>query len=193
MKVLLIDTALTGHHITYLKALAEVIDDAAVVLPEYVSDLDCRQHIVSGDYYTLKKLFRYFRWCRAVRKVVRKEKPDIVHFVYGDGFYRVFGLLLNYMCQGAKKIITFHHIKRNMVRDLAYKRMSKIIDAFVTHTKSLEADLNVIGVSNVVHIEYPQFSKICDIPQEQALNCLGIRDHKKRYYLPSVEPGSIRA
>ena len=47
---------------------------------------------------------------------------------------------------------------------MAYRRIARKVDAVVVHTKKLKADFENLGINNVYHIEYPQFSSSPYIP-----------------------------
>ena len=44
-----------------------------------------------------------------------------------------------------------------------------MLKALVVHTKSLKADLDAMGLSNIVQIDYPEFMDIKSIPRNDAL------------------------
>ena len=48
-----------------------------------------------------KKLLEYYKWTKEVKGIIKTEKPNVVHFLYGDVFYKYFGLGL----EGLKKEI----------------------------------------------------------------------------------------
>ena len=91
MNILLIDTITSGHHLSYIKALAEGLHSHAVImLPQeeaavrFKENSDCIfEWILSADYKVLLK---------QVKRVVKSRKIDIIHFVYADAFLKYWGL-----------------------------------------------------------------------------------------------------
>ena len=152
MKMIHIETKLDGHHLSYLRALEQMNYDSAIILPGETSAIDCKsKYIIIPD--RSKKLW-YFPWIKKVNKVINTVNPDIVHFVYGDDLYRFFGIRLP---KSKKIVITCHQVRRSLLRDMAYRRISQKVNAVVVHTDKLRKDFESLGIHNVYHIEYPQF------------------------------------
>lgn len=176
MRVLLIDSLSTGHHITYLQSLIAAADEVAVVVPDDVRissvEIFHANLRVSG-----KK--RYFQWLKSIRNIIKVWKPDIVHFVYGDDLYRYLGIGLRAVCGKRHIVVTFHQIRHSKLRDYGRKIFGKQIDAAVVHTEQLKRNFEALGMHNVYHVEYPQFSEAFQIPQEEARKKLGIETTEK--------------
>ncbi len=159
MKILFVDIAITGHRKTYLEALFDSIDSENVVVVPEKMDVDCKQCIVPSDSVNKKRsIFRYIKWILNIRKIVDKEKPDIVHFLYGDFFYRYFGILLKLI--PGKKILTIHSIRMRKVEKISLKNICRKFDGVIVHSEYAKKVLNDMGIDNVDHVEYPQFNKI---------------------------------
>ena len=153
MKILFIETQLGGHHISYLDSLIANHDQTIVCLPQDDANIEAeKKYIVSINRNC--KLW-YFSWIKEINRIIRKEQPDIVHFVYGDDLYRFWAI--NFP-KKVKIIFTCHQIRRSFLRDMAYKKISNSVNAMVVHTEKLKTDLEKIGIDNLYHIEYPQFS-----------------------------------
>ena len=176
MKIMLVTSALSGHNITYLKSLTSAIEAEMVLcIPDHTCDgcFDASRVYISP--FIRKGKPDYFQWLRNVKRIVRKERPDIVHFLIGDALYHYFGFGIGSI--RAKKVITCHHV-RNWSRParIIYRHISNRADVMVYHTDSLTERMKDIGISNAYHIEYPQFSENLRIEQVDAKRMLGLPD-----------------
>lgn len=161
MKILFIDIAIDGHHLDYLKSLQEYnIENysSVVVLPKKVKELSNPQYIFPQK-CLLKKASGYLRFLMFISKIMKIEKPDVIHFLYGDFFYRYFGIGL-FLFNEAKTIMTFHHVRRSKLHDISLKIIFSNISTGIVHTRKLVNDLSNIGIRNCMHIEYPNFNPI---------------------------------
>lgn len=177
MKVLLVDTFLKGHHLSYLNSLSELNEDIEIVIPhesEKVIMPRDRIHYITVD--KTDKLW-YFKWLKLLRSLVEEIKPDIVHFLYGDDLYRYMGIGLREACIGCCIVVTFHQVRHSKLRDFGLKIYGKQLDAAVVHTEQLKNDFEILGVQNVFHVEYPQFCEAAQVPQKTAQLELGICDN----------------
>ena len=177
MKVLLIETASGGHHDYYASALQGAADETVYILPEKIDGLSSKQIIIDSSFANKKSFTGYIAWLWKIRRVVKAEKPDVIHFLYGDIFYRNFGLSLKHTCAGRPCVVTCHHIRRSKLHDISLRKISRSINAFVVHTESLKEDLEAIGLGNVEQITYPEFMNIKRINKNEALSALGIKAH----------------
>ena len=157
LKILYVDTAYSGHHFKYFKSLVSNIDlgEKVAVYPNKAPLDNIIRYHLEGDFKRFS-IIKYIIWIVTVYRIVKNEKPDIIHFLYGDFFYRYFGLLL-WVFKKQKVIITFHHVKKSKIRDISLKHICKNVTKAVVHTRKLKLDLNGIGIYNVEHIEYPVF------------------------------------
>jgi len=175
MKIVYVDTSITGHHIPYMSSLISANTEADFVLitPEKISNLVCKQYVCNK--FKSKDPFAYIMWMREVCKIVKKENPNIVHFLYGDVFYRYFGVCLS-MLKRYKTIVTLHWARTKKIEVFSTKRLCKKVSQVVVHSEYIkhlfEQEYNI---HNVCHIEYPQFNSIkCD--KKQACDFWGISD-----------------
>lgn len=158
MKLLLIDSRLDGHHITYLNALIEAgIDnkfEVSIALPS--ADRRFAEDIII---YELKSCnghkLGYAKFILEINSIIKKAKPDIVHFLFADALFRYFAFGLKH--KHIKTIVTCHQIRRSLLRDLSYRMFGKKVDAVVVHTEKLKIDFNRLNIKNTYHIEYPRF------------------------------------
>lgn len=184
IKIVYVDIATDGHHLAYAKSLVNSCGNnhCIMITPEKVEGLNCRQY----EYKTRgfqKNIFNFLRWIHEIYGIVKSESPDIVHFLYGDVFYRFFGLCLSRF-RKYKTIATFHLLRDGSVYKLSMKMISKKVDSCVVHSEYIKNSLVAAGIKNVVHIEYPVFNSVkyekeiaCDYfgldPSIKTLGCIG--------------------
>lgn len=175
MKVILVDTACDGHHVAYLSALLEVVgkDNCIVVLPEQIN-IACRQIVVKRD-FSQKRIKDYFALIREVHKVQRAFKPDIIHFVYGDYFYRFFGFGLG-IFRKVRILFTFHSVRRGRMKDISLKRLFAYSETGVVHTEALVEELHTMEIQNVVQIDYPCFNLLPIASQAECREKIGLKE-----------------
>lgn len=170
MKIAFVDTSLDGHHLSYINCLINTDKyESLAILPKRAKELDCRQIELTNFNFETKNIYYYKKLLDKIYFLLVDEKVNIVHFLYGDIFYRFFGFGLKKF-EKFNTIITFHHIRRSTLHEISIKRIFRKIHIGVVHTNSLIKDLNNIGISNVIHIEYPKFKGIESNSKEYALN-----------------------
>lgn len=168
MKVLLIDTLMYAHHIPYFEYLYNGLNlkcDVTGVLPDNYKNENMNIIHLSFFYGKMKPhkhyVNAYINWMIKLKKIIKKEKPDLIHFLYGDTFYAYFGIALNLL--GCKNIImTFHQIRRGFLRELSLRYIAKQAKTCIVHSDRLKKEFNSLGIHNVKHIEYPYFGEIKD-------------------------------
>lgn len=157
MKVLFVDDMLWGHHIPYLKALADNHSyESVVLIPEKVPDLLSRQIVYDKLSFESKKISDYMKCMRFIESQAKKEKAEIIHFVNGDKIMRYFGLGMGRLSKQWKVIITFHHFFTGFMRKISYQKMSSH-RSIVVHTDCFYEQMERYGIRDVNHIEYPGF------------------------------------
>lgn len=173
-KILLVDTSLEGHHPTYVHSLLNAAGAQVIVCaPDGGEGLfpSCQRYepIPRAG----KSWKRYISMILSLRRIVKREKPEILHFVYGDAFYRFGGLGMRLL--PCKKIITCHQFRhRSKIAVWIYRRFSRVSEFIVVHTDELVKVAKDYGIHNAVHIEYPQFNLCSAIDQAAARAKLGI-------------------
>jgi len=170
VKIIFVDTAVSGHHLTYLSALLSSVKDAVLILPEKIETIKKKQYICSLS--SKRDLCVYWKWIHQICDIVKKEKPDIVHFLYGDDLYRYFGWGLSTIT--CRVIVTLHQVRHSRLRDISLKLIAKAVDTVVVHTNKIRCDLENSGVNNIVHIEYPKFNKLTNVDKKVAQAKIGI-------------------
>ena len=158
MRILFVDSRIDGHHISYCRALINKSLDCgcnvALCTPQEIEVFDNRVHqIVFGENE------KYYKWIMHIYNEAKRLKADIVHFLYGDHLYRYFGYELSKIGKIARVIITFHQVRRGFLHDISIRCISKRADCVVVHTDDLKDAFHSLKVSNVCHIEYPQFQE----------------------------------
>lgn len=180
MKIILIDPIMYAHHVPYFEGLAKNLSKLNTVLgivPEgFVTDACKLIHIslykekmIPGGTY----INAYIHWINKVYKIIEKENPDIVHFLYGDIFYRYFGIGIR-KSDNYKLIITLHQIRRSKLRDISIKKICHKASHVVVHTDKLRNDLKKMDIRNAEKIEYPYFSNEMNISKTEARKVLNI-------------------
>ncbi len=164
MKILFVDNSVKGHHVPYLKSLIKCCDDYICYLPEFIEEIPKEKQMVFPE--NCKAFSGYLTWINKVRKIANNEKVDIVHFLYGDIFYRFFGFGL-FPLRG-KTIITFHHVRKGLLHKISLKNIYKQIKVGIVHTEALLEDLLEKNIRNVEEIRYPVFEKISAVESEKA-------------------------
>ena len=160
MKIIYVDTAVDGHHITYLSALLnDKNNEYVLVLPEKVDGLDYKQYICADNDGNGKRTFgTYRKWIKTIREIAKKENPDIIHFLYGDGFYRYFGFGLGSF-KKYKTIVTIHWARSSKLEIISTRRICSKVNTVVVHSDYIKNLMSGYGPKNIEHIEYPQFNE----------------------------------
>ncbi|MEY8338007.1 glycosyltransferase [Lachnospiraceae bacterium 62-35] len=192
MKILFVDIILDGHHRAYLDALiSKAHYEAILALPERIENLECRQYLFSPIDFFHKKLKDYLNWLNEISTIADTESPDIIHFLYGDVFYKFFGLGLNQINKKYKTIITLHGKRNGKLYGYSIKAIFQQICMGVVHTDVIWKELKSAGIKNVYHIEYPCFAsyenlnresariKMGLLPKGKVLGCLGSTRYDK--------------
>lgn len=175
MKVLFINMSLDGHHLDYINALCKIDGiDPIVVLEKETNLIDARQIVAKNCVFGSTKLRNHMNWIKHVQAIADEEKPDRIHFIWGDSFYRFFGIGFWKLCRKYKCYITFHQVRKSRLHQISIKIYSNLFDKIIVHTDSLTVYLKQIGIKNIVHVEYPNFKNKLKITGIDAKKKLGI-------------------
>lgn len=162
-----------GHHISYLSALVngmKVQNDVVCILPEEVPGLGVKQHVLDTPD---RKVRNYIEYMKSLGKIIADEKPDIIHFLYADFFYRYFGLGIGKVRRANCRIIgTLHSIPNSSLKMHAVFSFCKKIDCSVVHTETLADILESHKISCVHAVSYPCFMKKPDMSKNEACDHL---------------------
>lgn len=169
MKALLIDTAVDGHHIAYLNEIIMGCKcDFTLVLPERTDTFsDYRVLTYSPVDLVHKDLRSYIKWMKELSNIAKQEKPDVVHFLYGDVYYKYFGLGLEFF-KNYSTILTLHWVRQGTLKHISLKRFCGKVDKVVVHSSYLLRELKNLSIKNGIHIEYPQFKRPSAVTVEEA-------------------------
>jgi len=169
MKIVYVDIAVDGHHTSYLSELVKGNEaESVLILPERIESLQCKQYVFSPVDMHNKKLGAFYRWIMEVSAFVEQEKPDIVHFVFGDIFYKFFGLGLGKF-RKYKVIVAFHRTRTGFLEKISTRRICRKASAAVVHSNYMKNEIEEYGARHVVCIDYPQFST-AQVDRDEALN-----------------------
>ena len=159
MKILLVDTSVDGHHITYINGLTAVENaEFVALLPETDKKIHCRQIVVNNKEGAKRNFFDFKKWINEVYEVCKEENPDVVHFLYGDSFYRYFGFGLRKF-RKYKSIITLHWARSGFLQRISTCRICKNVSTTVVHSAYIKELMESYGAKNIEHVEYPQFNQ----------------------------------
>lgn len=160
MKILYVDIATDGHHLQYLFAFIKNNNAAnAVVLPENIEDNDVPQYVCEAERGGKRNYKNYKKWIDRIFEIAQLEKPDIIHFLYGDYFYKFFGLGLKKF-RNYKIVVTLHKGRLGFAEKISTRMISNRVDKIVVHSDYIKKFMDGYGVKHVVHVEYPNFNKI---------------------------------
>lgn len=179
MRILLVETKISGHHLSYAKCLVGGKDaqyifavPSNIEIPEFpcsVIKLNCGK---SED-----GIIWYQRFINEIKRVADENNVDVIHFLYGDVFLKYFGYRFNTL-KKYKLIMTFHQFRYSMLRNYSRKVFFKRITYGVVHTESLRDHLNEAEITNVIQIEYPQFNSAHAFDKKIAKDKLNIKNDK---------------
>ena len=157
MKIMYVDHSIEGHHLEYLRHLAENKEyESLAVLPQKVEELGIRQIVYPYLDLKKKKISDYLKYIKAIKKIATQEKVDVIHFLDGDSTMRYFDV--GYRClKRFHTVVTFHHLFPGKLRELSMKSILKKVSLAVVHTDEIEAKIKSYGCKNVETVHYPCF------------------------------------
>lgn len=164
-KIVLIDVSLNGHHIPFLEAILRSCEsyERFLILPRNNHDFKVDAFYTENTQTTFKS---YRKWIDEIYGILSTIKPDIIHFVFGDVFYKYFGFGLSRIRNITENIIvSFHQVKPQYIARFSERRIFKNIK-FGTITN--DYCLNLLKkhrINNIFTIDYPElydFSQIKD-------------------------------
>lgn len=180
MKVMYIDIEINGHHETYLRALTSIPGkENVLVLPQKLPEFEDKQYVFQKTNFYKKNLREYYRWTREIKNIIKVEHPDIIHFLYGDVFYKFFGLGLEGLRRQYKVVNTIHALKKGRIGLLSLNRIANRSSVCVFHTDAIIQSVKEFGINNIAHIEYPQFLLGFMVNRETAREYYGIKSTAK--------------
>lgn len=173
MKVLYVDISLSGHRYKYLDSLLQKeINQNFILVPQNDFDFKCQQFFMKSNYDKKRNLTNYISWINEINSIIKNNSIDLVHILCGDALYRFFGYKIEKI--DITKVVTFHSMVFNKIRNFCFKQIFKKINYGIVHTEFIEKHLNKVGIYNVEQIEYPIFTKPIVIDSAKAKEKLGI-------------------
>lgn len=169
MKVLLVDSSVSGHHKSYLQTLIDIKSNIEYIciLPEKIKGLGIKTYTYKlNDTKGRSSVISYIKWIRYISKIVKRENIDVVHFLFSDSIYRYAGMKISNI--SAKVIVTQHQIRESNLRWFCLKRLSSKVDRVVVHTDYIKEQCIAKGLLNIEHIEYPITQGTAIVAQEEA-------------------------
>lgn len=171
-RILYVDISLLGHRKLYLKELAEHHADSIALIPGKCTEVKCKQIVMTSGYDGKRSWSTYLKWLREIQKIVLEENIDVVHLLCGDALYRFFGIGLEII--QVPLVVTYHHMLFGKVRTISLRNIFRKTRMGIVHTEHLKKNLNAAGITNVTQIEYPVFSKECEMTPEEAKEKIGL-------------------
>lgn len=159
-KILLVDACQNGHHRAYMNELAYGLKGWEVYTIFPLTILGVKKSYVISINMQSGKLKDYLILIKMVHKVVNEVNPDIVHFLTGDYIFRFAGIGLRWAVQQGKIVITFHHFRTGLVRNLWTYSILHEVDYCVVHSDVIKKQLNKFRIDNVQSVDYPYFNEI---------------------------------
>ncbi len=154
MKILFVDTSVSGHHFSYMRALSQIEG----IQCHYMLPTECN---IAGTIHIrpLKaagsNIFIYVRWLLEIRKVARMEKITTIHILNGDLLCHYYGFFLGMLKKEFKVVITFHQDRNYILHKFIYKRIFNHLHVGIVHNELLEQRIRKDGINNVCFINYP--------------------------------------
>ena len=157
MKIMYVDYSIEGHHLEYLKYLAENIEEECLaVLPQYVETLNMKQIAYPQLNLKEKKAAQYLKYMKTLKKIAIQEHVDVIHFLDGDSAMRYFHIGYRYL-KKFRTVVTFHHLFPGKLRELSMKAILNTVSMAVVHTDEIAEKIRSYGCENVTCIHYPCF------------------------------------
>lgn len=175
-KILFVDISLGGHRLGYLNTLLKCENECYAYIPYECSDVIGNTIVDSSGFCNDRNFINYIKFLYSIKKVVRENKIDIIHFLCGDALYRFFGTFLKIM--HCPIIITYHHVQFNRIRNYSLKKLFKYSKYGVVHTSDLKKSIENIGIQNVKQIEYPVFNRTIQETMMESRKYFGLPEDK---------------
>ncbi len=182
--VLYVDFSLTGHHIPYLRSILAKSNSkqkSILVLPSLPNEFKDFECFELGS-FKHRSFFVYLRWMRNIKQIIKKVKPDIVHFLFGDELYPFFGFGLSYL-RKIKSIVTFHRVNESKLGLFSIKQICKRIDCGIVLTDYLFNKLKMRGINNLKLIPYPSCLQYTKVSKDEARKRLNIVTDNKLFLM----------
>jgi len=182
VKILLVDSATTGHHIPYLNKILSKkqknIDFFVVVPPGFQEN---SYHLVELSFPCRKNIIQYFldreRWLFSLSNIIKQVNPDVVHFLTGDAIYQLGGVGFNSIKKITENLVlTQHHLPVRKSRNVCLRLTAKKFKKIVVHTSAIKRSLVNVGINSeqIEVIDYPACHPV-KLDQERAKEKLDLK------------------
>lgn len=175
MKIMMIDTKSNGHHESYINSLIKANEESQIVACVN-SEMRLSGRTVKYTISSCDNIASYFKTIYRIKQIAEYEKPDIIHFLYGDDIYQSFGIGLRALKMRFPLIVTCHQRRSSAIRNISIRRIARNSTKLVVHTLDMKNGLNKLGIQNVVQIDYPQFSDTEKVSKNNSLYKLGVKN-----------------
>jgi len=193
----LVDVSNQGHHLIYMKNIFNIVFEKEpnaninIILPAlnmqihkefngnpkltlYNLNFPIKRTYRSKIRYHLRKLV----WLSKVLKLIKVQKPDIIHFLTLDAIYQQLAIIKPLWkianCANCKIISTLHHIPNDPLKLKVLRQSSKLFKTVIVHSEYLEKKLKNTGIMNTYLIDYPSFHEIVASTKEKARSLLRV-------------------
>ena len=145
-----------GHHVPYLSAILKIEGiEFVLALPKPYHSCSVRTYVVPDAFRKRYDVLGYYRYLHEIKRIIRIEKPDMIHFLCGDEYRRYFGLGLISLNKH-KAIYTIHKYYKGFVSRIALFSFLASARSVVVHTEYLKQEYYKILRRNIVLVQYPQ-------------------------------------
>lgn len=175
MKILYFEVANSGHRVPHLSAIINNNNaDSILVIPKFVPEIKCKQYMLQNFENRNRTFSQYQKMLLEVADIAKKEKPDIVHFLDGNIFYRFFGFGLQYF-KHYRTVLTNHTAKKGLFYGISTYLISRHVDRVVVTCQYSKDVFESYGAKNVYNFEYPHLG-VASSNIEEAKRYFGILD-----------------
>lgn len=180
MKVLFVESVLTGHRAVYHSALINGVgnESSVLIMPEKENKIKCKQVVDKDINLRPKNLKDYKNWIDYICKIANQEQTDVIHFLDGDILYKFFGFYMSSL-RDYKVIITFHHIADDLAHSISVNRIVRKNRIGIVHTDTLNNRFK--NNRNIRLIDYPYFPTGSISNRDDARRYFQISDEKTVY------------
>jgi len=185
VRILLVDSASSGHHIPYLQKILSSKRDNIVFFVAAPSGFPKHNGYFELPFPYKKNAIQYFyereKWLNSIAKISQEIKPDVIHFLHGDAIYQLGGIGLSRISNITEKlVITQHHLPVGKIRNICFRLTAKHFKKIVVHTFTIKESLVRSGVENdkIEVINYPALHPV-KLDPKRAKEKLGLQVEQK--------------
>lgn len=167
MNIYLVDNSDTGHHELYQKHLNTI--NNTYIKNKLVDITSIRKNYIKG-------LIDRKNFLDSISSDI--ESNSLIHLLYIDSLYKC-PFISNFIDNRKKIYIgTLHWIPDSKINVGLLKKFSKKLEYIIVHSEYLKEQLNMMGINNVISIDYPSFIKNSydenhTINEKIIISCLG--------------------